>query len=103
MKYTWPGNIRELQNIIERLILTTESDDIHAENIPPYLRENAEKNTNKNTDMSLKSAMEQAEKEVLSSALETYGSTRAMARVLQVSQPTIVRKLNKYGLTGAKD
>ena len=103
MKYTWPGNIRELQNIIERLILTTESDVIHAENIPPYLRENAEKNTNKNTDMSLRSAMEQAEKEVLASALETYGSTRAMAKVLQVSQPTIVRKLNKYGLSTGKE
>lgn len=100
MKYTWPGNIRELQNIIERLILTTDETVIHAENIPPYLRENAETHTNKNTDMSLKSAMEQAEKDVLQSALRTYGSTRAMAKVLQVSQPTVVRKLNKYGLGG---
>ena len=102
LKYTWPGNIRELQNIIERLILTTEGQVIHADNIPTYLRENAEININTNTDMSLQSAMEQAEKEILASALKAYGSTRAMAKVLQVSQPTIVRKLNKYGLSGSR-
>ena len=39
-----------------------------------------------------------AEKEILEQAVDNYKSTRAIARVLQVSQPTIVRKLNKYGL-----
>ena len=46
--------------------------------------------------------LEKAEKEILSQALDNYGSTRAIARVLKVSQPTIVRKLNKYGLTTEK-
>ena len=41
-------------------------------------------------------------KEQLSQARDNYGSTRAIARVLKVSQPTIVRKLNKYGLTTEK-
>ena len=99
LQYTWPGNVRELQNIIERLNLTTPDDIIDVENLPSSLREDAEIHTNINTDLSLQASMEKAEKEVLKNALATYKSTRAMARVLKVSQPTIVRKLNKYGLT----
>ena len=55
-------------------------------------------NTSAAADLSLSYALEKAEREILSQALERYGSTRSIARVLQVSQPTIVRKLRKYGL-----
>lgn len=103
LKYKWPGNIRELRNIIERIILTTTDSVITEDNLPSFLIEEAETNTNVNTDTSLQAAIEKAEKEILASALKSYKSTRAMAKVLQVSQPTIVRKLNKYGLTPAKD
>ena len=103
LKYKWPGNIRELRNMIERIILTTADSVIDEENLPTFLIEEAETNTNVNTDTSLQAAIEKAEKEILSTALKSYKSTRAMAKVLQVSQPTIVRKLNKYGLTSFKD
>ena len=43
-------------------------------------------------------AMEKAEREILQRALQNYKSTRAIAKVLNVSQPTVVRKLHKYGL-----
>ena len=102
LKYPWPGNIRELQNIIERLIITTNEDIITDENLPIFLRQEAEKNANTNADLSLSAAMEKAEKEILTNALSSYKSTRAMAKVLKVSQPTIVRKLNKYGLSKEK-
>ncbi|MBQ0078591.1 MAG: sigma 54-interacting transcriptional regulator [Eubacterium sp.] len=102
LKYQWPGNVRELENIIERLIITTDARIITSSQIPSFLREDAETNTNVNTDTSLQLAMEKAEREILTNALQTYKSTRAMAKVLQVSQPTIVRKLNKYGLTLSK-
>ena len=54
------------------------------------------------TDLSLAAAMEKAERDILSNALTNYKSTRAIAKVLQVSQPTIVRKLHKYGLSGSE-
>lgn len=98
LKYPWPGNIRELQNIIERLIITTSSNQITEDDLPIFLIQEAKSHANKNTDLSLSVAMEKAEREILSKALATYKSTRAIARVLHVSQPTIVRKLNKYGL-----
>lgn len=98
IKYPWPGNTRELQNIVERLLITTSHDVISSEDIFEFIKQAAEENTSISVDLSLAAAMEKAEKEILEQALENYKSTRAIAKVLQVSQPTIVRKLNKYGL-----
>lgn len=99
-RYPWPGNIRELQNIIERLTITTNGDLITEDNLPIFLRQEAITNANTNVNLSLAEAMEKAEKTILEKALSDYGSTRAMAKALQVSQPTIVRKLHKYNLVG---
>ncbi len=102
LKYPWPGNVRELQNIIERLIITTNDDVISEENIPIFIKHEVETNANTKTALSLAAAMEKAERDILSNALINYKSTRAIAKVLQVSQPTIVRKLHKYGLSGSR-
>lgn len=99
-KYPWPGNIRELQNIIERLTITTNDTIIAEDNLPLFLKQEATINANVNVNLSLAEAMEKAEKAILERALADYGSTRAMAKALQVSQPTIVRKLHKYELSG---
>ncbi len=98
-KYPWPGNIRELQNIIERLTITTNADVITDEQLPTFIKQEAENNANVNINLSLASAMEKAEKEILEKAYTDYKSTRAIAKALHVSQPTIVRKLHKYNIT----
>ena len=102
LKYPWPGNIRELQNIIERLVITTSHSVITEDDIFIFIKEAANENPTVYEELSLTAALEKAEKEILSQAIDNYGSTRAIARVLKVSQPTIVRKLNKYGLTTEK-
>ena len=101
LKYPWPGNIRELQNIIERLTITVSGSQITEDDLPVFIQKESRKNDSADSGLSLAAAMEKAEKEILSHALSTYKSTRAMARVLQVSQPTIVRKLQKYKLNGS--
>ncbi|MBQ3611009.1 MAG: sigma 54-interacting transcriptional regulator [Firmicutes bacterium] len=101
-KYPWPGNIRELQNIIERLTITSNGRMITEDNLPLFLKQEAKTNANVNVNLSLTEAMEKAEKSILEKALADYGSTRAMAKALQVSQPTIVRKLHKYELTSVE-
>lgn len=98
LKYPWPGNIRELQNIVERLIITSSSDLITEEDIFIFIKQAAEENTSPTANTSLSAALENAEKEILRQALESYGSTRAIAKVLGISQPTVVRKLQKYEL-----
>lgn len=99
LKYPWPGNIRELQNIIERLVITTSHNVIDEGDMFEFVKQAAGENTMGYSELSLSAAMDRAEKEILRQALETYKSTRAIAKVLQVSQPTIVRKLNRHGLT----
>ena len=98
LRYPWPGNIRELQNIVERLVITTSGDVISDSDIFIFIKEAAEKSDSPDIDTSLAAALENAEKKILQQALEAYGSTRAIARVLRISQPTVVRKLQKYGL-----
>lgn len=102
LKYPWPGNIRELQNIIERLTITTNSNVITESNIPIFIKQEAETNANINVDLTLATAMEKAEKEILQKTLKNYKSTRAIAKVLDISQPTVVRKLHKHGLVAEK-
>lgn len=102
MKYPWPGNVRELQNIIERLVITTKGTIILPENLPGFIFEAAGfldlDNANILPAGSLKEALDHAEREILLKAQEQYKTTRAMAKALGVSQPTIVRKLQKYAL-----
>ncbi|MEG0830088.1 MAG: sigma 54-interacting transcriptional regulator [Anaerovoracaceae bacterium] len=99
LRYTWPGNIRELQNIVERLVLTTKDVLISKDDLPEFIHKSTYSSPPKNIDLSLGKAMENAEKEILCHALSQHGSTRSIAKALKVSQPTIVRKLHKYGLT----
>lgn len=97
MKYTWPGNVRELQNIIERLVITTKGTVILPENLPSFIYENGSiESVSIPATKSLNEALDHAEREILLKAQEQYKTTRAMAKALGVSQPTVVRKLRKH-------
>lgn len=98
LRYPWPGNIRELQNMMERLILTTKDEVITEDNLPLFVRNAAQAHPPQTDEISLSGALERAEKEILTRAMADHKSTRAMAKALKVSQPTIVRKLRKHGL-----
>lgn len=95
MHYDWPGNSRELENMIERLVITVNQNDIAFANLPKYMipEEEEEEIT------TLKEAVENAERTFLRRAVQEYKSTRALAKGLNISQSTAVRKLGKYGLT----
>lgn len=101
MKYPWPGNIRELQNIIERLVITTKGDVIMPENLPGFISENASTDNylpNPYDLKDLKNALNCAEKEILLLAANQFKTSRAIASALGISQPTVVRKFQKHGL-----
>jgi PAS domain S-box-containing protein len=100
LKYDWPGNIRELQNIVERLILTTKENVISVENLPGFMANVTPFTpTLSGTSMSLSEILDQAERETLIQVASKHKSTRAMAKVLGISQPSVVRKLHKHGLS----
>ncbi|MDQ0340769.1 PAS domain S-box-containing protein/TyrR family helix-turn-helix protein [Caldalkalibacillus uzonensis] len=100
MEYDWPGNIRELENMIERIIVTTEHDMVTMDDIILIAGQSEHKYTQYNTELlTLKEAVEKTEKEILLQALKKYGNTTEMAKALGVNQSTISRKLRKYKLS----
>lgn len=100
--YPWPGNIRELENVIERMFVMTKAEEIHAGNLPVYIRKGiaaAEEKAIFNNNLPFKKAMERAEKQLIEQALRRHGSTRKVAGALKINQSTVVRKIKKYNLS----
>ncbi len=101
--YTWPGNVRQLKNIIERLVVMVEDDIITIKHLPEDFKEDLDINCNKNSiniknNLNLKEAVKSLEKEILKNAMDMAETTREISSLIGVSQPTVVRKINKYNL-----
>lgn len=96
LDYDWPGNIRELENVIERSMITSQSNIINnAEFFGASLRlKKSEPQTA--PVFNYKHSMEHLDREMISNALSRFGSTRKAASALGMSQPTLVRKMAKY-------
>lgn len=100
LSYSWPGNIRELENIIERLIIIDDEPIISDRRISACLFAGQQINLEATaTSLSLKERIEQYEKSILEEAAKKYGSSYAIAEALNSSQSTIARKLKQYGLS----
>jgi transcriptional regulator with PAS, ATPase and Fis domain len=101
LKYEWPGNVREMINLLERVIVTAEDQAvISGEDIKDQLNVN-ETNTQLeeiivNDIMPLKEAVNEVEKKLISLAQKEGKSTYEIADMLGVNQSTIVRKMKKY-------
>lgn len=93
--YEWPENVRELVNLVERLIVTVEQKLIMPKHLPSYIFKNVSSRGNDNFKP-LKEAVAELEFELIKNAVDIYGSTYKAANILGVSQPTVVRKLQKY-------
>ncbi|MCA0171862.1 sigma-54 interaction domain-containing protein [Bacillus sp. RAR_GA_16] len=88
----WKGNVREMANLIERIVLTTSERAISHDHLPAEYK----KKSSTPQVQSLKEAVENTERSVLEDAYLKYNSTYEISRILNTSQPTIVRKLKKY-------
>lgn len=93
--YSWPGNIRELKNVMENMVVISNSDYLHRGDLPWVYEEQEAKSEGMPT---LKAAVEEFEKQFLKKAREQWGTTEKMAKALDVNQSTISRKLNKYNI-----
>lgn len=101
LEYDWPGNIRELENFIQRLLISVDSDIISIVDAAKHLQLKIDFPENKNVileEKPLKDILEEIEIDILKKAKEKYKTTRKMALALGLSQTTLVRKLKKYNL-----
>ena len=105
--YHWPGNIRELENELERLIvLSVDKDEIEASLLSPRIQQ-AKQTPRESTDTAsvptLKQTVEQAEKESITSGLiRTGGNCSQLAKELGISPSSLTQKCNYYGIAAPK-
>lgn len=97
LSYHWPGNVREMMNIIERCIVTTKEDVIRAEQLPDDLsfERRVEEQVSVKGLLPLRKAKFIVEQKLISEAIRMFGTTYKAAEVLEVDQSTIVRKLKQ--------
>jgi two-component system response regulator AtoC len=101
MKYVWPGNIRELENTIERAVVLAEEDILQTFNFPPEITGGAKGSSADEMfeGFSLKTSRETLEKKMIRRALEATGGNRTQAaKLLEISHPSLLSKLKLYNI-----
>ncbi|BDU25062.1 sigma-54 dependent transcriptional regulator [Flavobacterium sp. GSB-24] len=97
--YSWPGNIRELKNIIERSVILSNGDTLTSDVLPYEMQHQAEKSTKSMSAFSMQSVEKLHIQKVLN---YTKGNKAETARLLEIGIATLYRKLEEYGIENSK-
>ena len=93
--YPWPGNIRELRNVIEGIVVLTKGNVITEKDLPDNIKQNSMTQNTINLDLGMK--LSEVEKSYILSTLEyTGGNKSKAARILDIGRKTLHRKLDEY-------
>jgi len=95
-RYRFPGNVRELENILERSFVLSHSDAIGLGELPPEFKESILPQRQNDDALPYKLAMQKLERQYLEQARDQCRSQQEMASFLNVSQPTVARLLKKH-------
>ena len=103
-RYPWPGNVREIENVVERAVVLCRGHSIGVVDLPPKLLEQPKLTEPSDTyqPISLKEALEGPEKRIIEAALRAFGWNRQLtAQRLGINRTTLYKKMKRYGLEGA--
>lgn len=105
-QYGWPGNIRELENAIERAIILCTSDLVSEKDLPPSITQNA---IERGAVQAIQSenitgrSLQDIEKSAITGTLaQTGGKKSEAAKILNITRTTLDNKMKKYGITITK-
>ena len=99
LSYSWEGNVRELQNVMENLSISCKEDKLITDDQLRFFPIEKEKFTRDIEKKSLKSISEKAEMEAIKTCLEKHNWNKAkVIEELDTTYPTLDKKINKYGL-----
>ncbi|GED12331.1 sigma-54 interaction domain-containing protein [Aneurinibacillus migulanus] len=99
--YSWPGNIRQLENLVESLIVTSDAS-IQVSDLPAMLLQTTSENNSHNTGeqelsaSTLRTALEDVEKKLIIQSYKRFRNTRKVAEQLSISQSKASRLVRKY-------
>jgi len=99
VQYSWPGNIRELRNLVERLVLLSRTDQIEPDDLPEQIRQAGGDNHPEIT-LQLDQPLREAEKLIISNVLSRVTHNRTLAaRILGISLRALHYKIKRFGLS----
>ena len=97
INYEWPGNIRELRNVLESAVVLSKNQIIDIEDLPPYIA-NYE-NPSKVLKIEMPSKLEKIEKNAIISTLKiTNGNKSKASKLLGITRKTLQNKLSEYSI-----
>jgi len=98
--YSWPGNIRELENTINRMVITSEHEIMGLDLLPEAIKEHLDMNASGIMPISnihdLDAAIESYEASIIKEKYKTAPSSVKLAKALNISQTKASRKIRKY-------
>ena len=104
---SWPGNIRELENVVQRLLITAKGETITVLEVMKELHTDLFDKINANFEdasfeevesINLDDMVQNFEKNIIQYACDKHGSTRKAAKAIGISQTQLIRKKNKYNI-----
>ncbi|MFA7544173.1 MAG: sigma 54-interacting transcriptional regulator [Anaerovoracaceae bacterium] len=96
-KNDWEGNIRQLKNVIENMVVVSNNEYLQVTDLP-WIEKIRCIDLSEDAERSFKEIVEDYEKFILEKAKAAYGSSRKIASALKIDQSTVIRKLNKYNI-----
>ncbi|MCB1323484.1 MAG: sigma-54-dependent Fis family transcriptional regulator [Leptospiraceae bacterium] len=99
-KHSWPGNIRELENLIMRTVVLSEDDLLDVDHLPVMFHDGMDFNHKKNQLQRIQEEQQRLERELLVEAMERCkGNQREAAHLLSISRGSLQYRLKQFGLT----
>lgn len=93
--YQWPGNIRQLENVMERLVVTSDSI-IERDDLPELITNNTLPNVPYSLPANLDDALEHVKETLVIQSYKKYRSSRKVAKDLNISQTRAAKLINQY-------
>src|SRR5262249_12937343 len=95
VRYPWPGNVRQLKNVLERAVLLEEGDILRAEHLPPEVSGERASPARRREGSSYQTLAQIEEQHVRDVLRMTEGNKSRAARILGIARPTLIEKIKR--------
>ena len=99
MSYPWPGNVRQLRNTIENMVVLADDDKLTVTDLPPEIYRPPGQDSAQPLGQLAGVSLEEAEKELIRNTLKMVSGNREQAAtILGIGERTLYRKIKEYGI-----